>query len=79
MDECNVIGPGTKLYVLGHWTGHCSHDRGQVITVTGRGFVENELYPGHYSGSYRWEENGEEIIGVTTGLRVSLTPPDEED
>jgi len=73
-----VIPPGTKVYVLDHWTGHCAHKYGQQITVTGDGFHECENYPGCFEGTYWWEEGGERKGGHTTDLRVSLSAPDND-
>ena len=74
-----VLPAGTKVYVLDHWTGHCAHKYGKQITATGTGFVECEQYPGCFEGPYSWEEDGDTLVGYTTGLRVSLSAPDTEE
>jgi hypothetical protein len=72
-----VYPKGTKLRVLGHWTGRCAHAVGEVIVAGEGGMSETPERPGHFRGYYHWGSNRTPMTGYTTGL--ALEPVEDTD
>ena len=75
--EWKVYPKGTRLRVLGHWTGHCAHPTGELIVAGEGGMSEVPAHPGHFKGYYHWgaDIGCSQPSGFTTGLKLE---PEEQ-